>query len=109
MVTLSEYDLYRILREEDGSEAVSEGEWAKIGPLRRNRAIQTLATRIELTDDEQHELRQGRGGCRCQDPGAIPPCSACTEPASIEEIAGFVLARRAERVPAIEPEGWGDW
>ncbi|MCY1208386.1 hypothetical protein D3C71_1658330 [compost metagenome] len=108
-MSLSEYNTYRVLEEEWGGRALSEEEWSKLGKGTREHIIGALAARIELTDDEHRELRQARGGCRCQDPGAMPPCSTCTTPLSIEEIETFVLVRRAERQPTSQPEGWGDW
>jgi len=111
-VSLKQYDLYRVLREENGGTASSEEEWNRLDARQRSRAIELLAERFELTDAEHRELTQARGGCRCQDPGAMPPCGVCTEPPSLEEIEGFALVRRAGRQPApvpALPEGWGDW
>ena len=106
-----EYTRYRVLREADGSEAVPEADWLKVGVGKRAHIISVLADRIErtLTDAEHQGIRDARGGCRCQDPGAMPPCGTCTEPLSLDEIETVVLVRRAERAPVQVPEGWGDW
>jgi len=39
----------------------------------------------ELTDAQLEALMKHRGGCRCQDPGARPPCGVCTDPCTVEE------------------------
>jgi hypothetical protein len=40
----------------------------------------------DLPDRMQEIILRNRGGCRCADPGAHPPCWACTEPATAEEV-----------------------
>ena len=38
-----------------------------------------------LSDAETTSLIEYRGGCRCRDPNAMPPCSACTNPLNRSE------------------------
>jgi hypothetical protein len=40
----------------------------------------------ELSDIIYDYIRSARGGCRCQDPGAYPPCNNCTREETIDEV-----------------------
>ena len=57
--------------------------------------IEAHATRVrnrdrpkffELGDDTVMAVIKYRGGCRCQDPGAHPPCSNCTREITDDEL-----------------------
>lgn len=41
---------------------------------------------FELSDDTVMAVIKYRGGCRCQDPGAHPPCSNCTREITDDEL-----------------------
>ena len=40
----------------------------------------------ELSEVIYDYIRAARGGCRCQDPGAYPPCGNCTREETLDEV-----------------------
>lgn len=112
MVNQRDYDFYRMLKASEGAEPFSEDEWVQCGLPARVDVIRKLAGRFEPSDEEWEAVREARGGCRCQDPGAMPPCSACSDPLNLREVEACLVLREAEQEAQREvtvPEGWGDW
>jgi hypothetical protein len=68
----------------------------------------------EDSDEFRDRLMAIRGGCRCQDPGAMPPCSACSTSANTSELEQireewedeqYAERAEAERMGPL----WGSW
>lgn len=55
---------------------------------------------MDLPDDFYTRLLRIRGGCRCGDPGAHPPCRPCEDPMSNEE-ANEILSELAVELPEL--------
>jgi len=56
------------------------------GQMRSGEEPTAIEPELELTNTEMSYVISCRGGCRCLDPGARPPCNACSEPLNEEEI-----------------------
>lgn len=69
---------------------------AKIN-ARMSMDYETFIKNIDMADSYPDEFRtklmEHRGGCRCCDPGAHPPCSNCTRELTYEEVVdlGYII------------------